>query len=111
MLIRSAFAQAPAGAAPDVGVLGSPLLMIAVMIAVMYFIIIRPQQKQAKKHRDMIAELQKGDEVVALGGLLGKIVDIDEQYVTLKISQETQIIVQRQSVQLPLPKGTLKSLQ
>ena len=114
MLISSAYAQAPAVGAADGGlgaIMGSPLIVMALMFAVMYFIVIRPQMKQAKKQKEMIAALQKGDEVVALGGLLGKIVELDEQYVTLNVSAETQIIVQRASVQLPLPKGTIKSIK
>lgn len=114
MLISSAYAQAPAAGAADGGlgaIMGSPLIVMALMFAVMYFIVIRPQMKQAKKQKEMIAALQKGDEVVALGGLLGKIVELDEQYVTLNVAAETQIIVQRASVQLPLPKGTIKSIK
>ena len=108
MLIPSAFAQAPSGGG-DAGLMS--FLPIILMFVLLYFLMIRPQMKRTKKHEEMVAALQKGDEVVALGGLLGKIVELDNQYITLKISPETQIIVQRQSVQLPLPKGTLKSLQ
>jgi preprotein translocase subunit YajC len=109
VLISSAYAQAPA--AP--GGLGSfePLLMIGLMFVVMYFVLIRPQMKRAKEHKQLLEGLQKGDEVVALGGIVGKITEINEQYVTLEIAAETQIVVQRPAVQVLLPKGTIKSIR
>ena len=109
MLISPAYAQTPAAA----GGLGSfePLLMIGLMFVVMYFVLIRPQMKRAKEHKQLLEGLQKGDEVVALGGIVGKIIEINEQYVTLEIATETQIVVQRPAVQVLLPKGTIKSIR
>jgi preprotein translocase subunit YajC len=112
VLISSAYAQAapaPAAASP----LGSfePLLMIGLMFVVMYFVLIRPQMKRAKEHKALLESLAKGDEVVALGGVVGKIAEISDQYVTLEIAPNTQIMVQRPAVQVLLPKGTIKSIK
>jgi len=73
------------------------------MIAIMYFLMIRPQQKQAKAHRDMLAELKKGDEVVTQGGLMGKIAEIQERYVRLDVGQGVKIRVLKSAVQSRTP--------
>ena len=87
MLISSAFAQAPA-AGGDAGLMS--FLPIILMFVLLYFLMIRPQMKRAKEHKAMIDALQKGDEVVAAGGLVGKIVELSEQYATLEIAAETE---------------------
>ncbi len=108
MLISPAYAQAPAaGAGADL----MSFLPIILMFVLLYFLMIRPQMKRAKEHKTMIEALQKGDEVVAVGGLLGKIVELSEQYATLEISPETKIMVQRPAIQTLLPKGTIKSIK
>jgi preprotein translocase subunit YajC len=78
---------------------------------VLYFLMIRPQMKRAKEHKAMIEALQKGDEVVAAGGVLGRISKISESYVTLQIAANVEIQVQRPAVQLLLPKGSIKSIE
>ena len=108
-MISPAYAQAPGGIGGDMGLMG--MLPIILMFVLLYFLMIRPQMKRAKEHKQMVEALQKGDEVVALGGLVGKITELGDLYVTLEIAPETQIVVQRQAVQLPLPKGTIKSLK
>ena len=108
MLIPSAFAQAPA-AAGDAGLMS--FLPIILMFVLLYFLMIRTQLKRAKEHKTMIEALQKGDEVVAAGGLLGKIVELSEQYATLEIAADTRIMVQRPAIQTLLPKGTIKSIK
>ena len=108
MLIPSAFAQAPA-AGGDAGLMS--FLPIILMFVLLYFLMIRPQMKRAKEMKAMVEALQKGDEVVALGGLVGKIVELTDQYATLEISPETRIKVQRPAIQMLLPKGTIKSIQ
>ena len=110
MIISSAYAQAPA-AQPDIGLFGNPLVFIIIMFAVMYFAMIRPQMKRAKEAKQMIEALQKGDEVLTAGGLVGRITKLGEQYVTLEIAAGTEIVVQRSAVSAALPKGTIKSLQ
>ena len=86
------------------------IIMMVAMFAIMYFLIIRPQMKRAKETKAMIDALQKGDEVVTAGGVVGKIAKLGDQYVTLEIAPNTEIVVQRAAVQVPLPKGTIKSL-
>ena len=106
MIISSAFAQAaPSG---DPGYIG--LLPIVLMFVLLYFLMIRPQMKRAKEAKAMIEALQKGDEVVTAGGMVGRITKLGEQYITLEIAPNTEIVVQRPAVQVTLPKGTLKSL-
>ena len=109
MLINSAWAQAPGGAPAGGGM--ESMILIVLMFAVLYFLMIRPQMKRAKEHKTMIDALQKGDEVVAVGGLLGKIVELNDQYATLEIASETKIMVQRPAIQTLLPKGTIKSIK
>lgn len=111
MIISSAFAQASGSAPQDVGLLGSPIVLILVMIAFMYFFIFRPQAKRQKEHKQLVDSLQKGDEVVAAGGVVGRITKLAEQYVTLEIAPDTEILIQRAAIQQPLPKGTIKTLQ
>lgn len=106
-MISSAFAQAASGSEP--GIMG--FLPIILMFVLLYFLMIRPQMKRAKEQKSMIEALQKGDEVVAAGGVVGRITKLGDQYVTLEIAPNTEIVVQRGAVQVPLPKGTLKSLQ
>ena len=108
MIISSAFAQtAPAGG--DSGFIG--LLPIVLMFVLLYFLMIRPQMKRAKEAKAMVEALQKGDEVITAGGVVGRITKLGEQYATLEIAPETEIVVQRAAIQSPLPKGTIKSLQ
>ena len=110
MLIGSAFAQATGGApAGDSGLIG--FLPIILMFVLLYFLMIRPQMKRAKEHKTMIEALQKGDEVVAAGGMLGRISRISDNYVTLEIADNVEIQVQRPAVQLVLPKGTIKNIE
>ena len=106
--ITPAYAQsAPAG--PFGGDLVAFLPMIAIFV-VFYFLLIRPQQKKAKETKAMLEALQKGDEVVTAGGILGRVSKISDQYVTVEIASNTEITVQRGAVSQLLPKGTLKAL-
>ena len=108
MIISSAFAQAaPAGG--DSGFIG--LLPIVLMFVLLYFLMIRPQMKRAKEAKAMVEALQKGDEVVTSGGVLGRITKLSDAYVILEIAPNTEIAVQKSAVQVLLPKGTIKSIQ
>ncbi|CAN0161108.1 unnamed protein product, partial [Phaeothamnion confervicola] len=108
VFISPAYAQAaPAGG--DGGLMG--LLPIVLMFVVLYFLMIRPQMKRAKEAKAMIEALQKGDEVITAGGILGRITKLSEAYVTLEVAANTEISVQKAAVQTLLPKGTLKTLQ
>jgi preprotein translocase subunit YajC len=107
VIISPAYAQAaPAG---DPGFIG--FLPIILMFVLLYFLMIRPQMKRAKETKAMIEALQKGDEVITAGGVLGRITRITDAYIGLEIAPNTEINVQKASVQVLLPKGTLKSLQ
>jgi len=110
VLIGSAFAQATGGApAGDSGMLG--FLPIILMFVLLYFLMIRPQMKRAKEQKQMVEALQKGDEVIAAGGVVGRITKISDAYISLEIASNIEINVQRAAVQMLLPKGTLKTLQ
>ena len=108
MLISSAYAQATGGAG-QTDTLLTFLPMIAIFV-VFYFLLIRPQQKKQKEARAMLDALEKGNEVVTAGGILGRIVKLDEQYVTVEIAPNTQMVVQRNAISQLLPKGTIKAL-
>ena len=70
---------------------------------------IRPQSKRAKEHRELVAGISKGDEVVTNGGILGKITDVSEQYVTLEVADNVEMKIQKSAVATVLPKGSLKA--
>ena len=108
MLISPAYAQA-AAAAPFGSDLMAFLPMVAIFV-VFYFLLIRPQQKRAKETKAMLAALQKGDEVVTAGGIVGKVTKLGDAYATVEIAPSVEITVQRSAITLMLPKGTLKSL-
>ena len=108
-MISLAHAQT-AGAAADPTGGFMQLLPMILMFVVLWFLMIRPQMKKAKEHKQLIAALQKGDEVVTGGGLVGKITKVDDNYITLEIAEGTEVVVQKPAVAIALPKGTLKSL-
>ncbi len=108
MLINQAWAQG-AGASQGAGI--ESMLLIVLMFVVLYFLMIRPQMKRAKEHKTMIDALQKGDEVITSGGVLGRISKLNETYVTLEVAANVEIQVQRPAVQVLLPKGTIKNIQ
>lgn len=107
-LISSAQAQAAGGAAAQPGML-SPLLLMGGFFVIFWFIAIRPQMKRAKEHRALIEALQKGDEIVCAGGLMGQVQDITDHWVRIEIADGVAIRVQKHAVNAVLPKGTLKS--
>ena len=111
LLIAPAYAQAaPAGSGGLFdGSLVGMLPMVAIFV-VFYFLLIRPQQKRAKETKSMLDALQKGDEVVTAGGLVGRISKLGDQYATVEIATGVEISVQRGAVAQLLPKGTIKTL-
>lgn len=84
------------------------LVMIAVIFILFYFILIRPQSLRVKEHKELMTKLKKGDEVVMTGGLIGKIVSIEDSLIKMTIAPGVDISVQRSSVGSLLPKGTLQ---
>ncbi len=108
-MISLAHAQTAAASSDPTGGFMQLLPMI-LMFVVLWFLMVRPQMKKAKEHKALIAAIAKGDEVVTSGGLIGKVVKVGENYVTLEIAEGTEVVVQKPSIGLVLPKGTLKSL-
>ena len=84
-------------------------LLFGFMILI-YFLMIRPENKRRKTHQEMISSLEMGDEIVTAGGILGKVSKITDQYIELSISDNTKIKIQKTSISAVLPKGTLKSI-
>ena len=102
----------PAAAQTADGAQSSPLaglLLPLVFIGVMFFFMIRPQMKRAKEHRELIAKLAKGDEVITNGGIAGRVEEIGENFVTVEIADGVRVKLQRAAIVAVLPKGTLKS--
>lgn len=83
-------------------------LMIGVFFLIMYFMIIRPQSKRAKEHKQLVESLSKGDEIITSGGMAGKITSVDDAFVQLEVAPGVDIRMQRQAVTTVMPKGTLK---
>lgn len=108
MFISNAYAQAAAPAGAGGGLMS--FLPIILMFVVLYFLMIRPQMKRQKEQKAMIDALGKGDEVVTAGGLVGRITKVGDAYVTLEVAEGTEIVLQKASVTMLLPKGTVKSL-
>jgi len=88
----------------------SSIFMLVIFGLIFYFMLIRPQSKRAKEHKGMVEALQKGDEVVTNGGLVGKITKVGESFVTLTVADNVEINVQKHAVSTALPKGTIKSI-
>ncbi|TFW33799.1 preprotein translocase subunit YajC [Massilia horti] len=111
MFISNAYAQTTA-AAPEAGLMGNltTFLPLILMFVVMYFLMIRPQQKRQKELKAMMDALAKGDEVVTAGGIVGKVSKVSDTYVTLEVAPGTEVAVQKNAITTLLPKGTLKSL-
>ncbi len=103
-------AGAPAAASGAGGVLPFILqfLPLALIFAIFYFLLIRPQMKKAKEQRQLIASLSRGDEVVTSGGLAGRVMQAGEDYLQMEVAEGVVVRVQRNAVTLLLPKGTLK---
>lgn len=109
MLISNAHAQATAAAAgPMDGVM--QFLPIILMFVVLYFLMIRPQQKKAKEHKALLDGLSKGDEVVSQGGVAGRVTKVGDDFVTVEVADKVEILIQKPAIALVLPKGTLKTL-
>lgn len=100
-------AAAPAAGSPEGSLMG--LLPLVLIFILFYFMLIRPQAKRAKEHKNMVAALAKGDEIVTQGGLLGKIIEVNDSFLSVQIADDVVVKVQRQAVSTLVPKGTIKS--
>lgn len=108
MFINNAYAEA---AAPAQGAGFIEFLPLIILVVVFYFFILRPQSKRAKEHRAMIEALQRGDEVVTMGGEVGRVSKIYEQYLGIELAENVEVTVQKSSIQAVLPKGTIKAIK
>ncbi|PID45229.1 MAG: preprotein translocase subunit YajC [Proteobacteria bacterium] len=102
-------AMADGAAAPQGGGI-QLIIMMVIFFGIMYFMIIRPQQKRAKEHKALIESLSKGDEVVTSGGIIGKVTNLGDNFIEINVSESSTIKVQRQAVAQVMPKGTMKGL-
>lgn len=107
LFISPAYAEGAAGA-PDTGLFN--ILFLVGFGLIFYFFMWRPQSKRAKEHKELIASLSKGDEVITAGGILGKVVNLNDDYVVLEVSEGTELTFQKGHVSAALPKGTIKSI-
>ena len=106
-LISDAYAEAaPAAQGGDPL---SSLIFFGGFILIFYFILIRPQPKRAKEHRNLVAALSKGDEVVTNGGILGKVTEVGDEYISVELADNVTVRLQKQAVSSVLPKGSLKA--
>ncbi len=108
-LLDLIISPAAAQAAPTQGSPISLLIMMVLFFGVFYFMAIRPQMKRAKEHRALLAGLSKGDEVIAAGGVAGRVEDLGEHFVSIEIANGVVIKVQKNAITAVLPKGSLKS--
>lgn len=106
LFIDTAWAQQGGAQEPS---LFMSLLPLIILFALLYFLLIRPQQKRQKEHRQMVADLEKGDEVMMNGGLLGRITELGDDYLHLEIADNVVVKAQRGAVANVLPRGTIKS--
>ncbi|MAF81953.1 MAG: preprotein translocase subunit YajC [Proteobacteria bacterium] len=107
-MISYAYAQNTAAQDPLISLL--PLIL---MFVVLYFLMIRPQMKRAKEHKNLVQNLQKQDEIITSSGIVGKIININSTYLTLEVGDshnKTEVIVKRQAAETLLPKGTIKEI-
>ena len=106
LLISNAYAD---GAAPSVGGSIMDFIPLIAMVGVFYFLVLRPQMKRAKEMKVMIAALQKGDEVITTGGVMGSVTKVGENYVGVEVAEGINLTIQKGAIQTVLPKGTIKS--
>lgn len=104
--ISPAFADAGAQANPM-----SSILMLVGFVAIFYFMLIRPQQKRNKDHKNLLASINKGDEIAMAGGMLGKVTKVTDDYLEVEIANDVKIKVQKAAVTAVLPKGTMKAVE
>ncbi len=108
MQMREAFAQTATPAQQGMDWVG--LMPLVLLFVLLYFLMIRPQMKRAKEHKTMTEALQKGDEVITGGGVLGRITRVGDNYVTLQVAENVEIQVQKAAIQTLLPKGSIKNV-
>lgn len=108
LFVAEAVAQADGAAPQSAGIM--QFVLLGGLFVFMYFVIIRPQRKRQKEHQELVNRLNKGDEVVLTSGMLGKIVSVDETYISIEATDNVVLKFQKIAVHAVLPKGTIKSL-
>lgn len=108
MFIASAHAQTAPAATPGGDIF--QIVFLVGLFVLFYFIAIRPQRKRQKEHAAMVAALEKGNEVVTSSGILGKVTNLDDHYVVLRVADKVELKFQRVHIHAVLPRGTLKSI-
>ncbi|HCI13779.1 MAG TPA: preprotein translocase subunit YajC [Gallionellaceae bacterium] len=108
MFISNAYAES-AAAAPQAGFM--EFLPLIALVAVFYFLVLRPQSKRAKEHKAMVEALQRGDEVITVGGEVGTVSKVYEEYAGVEIAENVVVTVQKAAIQNVLPKGSIKSIK
>lgn len=104
-------AHAAGGGAPGgAGFFGPDLFIILAFALVFYFIIWRPQSKRAKEHKELVGGIDKGDEIITTGGLIGKVIKVDEQFLILEVANGVELKMQKHAITAALPKGTIKNI-
>ncbi len=106
--ISPAYAEGAAGTPMDSGMFN--ILFLVGFGLIFYFFMWRPQAKRAKEHKELLGGLSKGDEVITAGGILGKVVNLNDDYIVLEVSEGTELTFQKTHVSAALPKGTIKSI-
>jgi preprotein translocase subunit YajC len=107
LLVSNAYAEG-AAAAPSSSFMD--FIPLIGLVAVFYFLVLRPQQKRAKEMKIMMEALQKGDEVVTTGGVMGRVSKMGEGYISVEVAEGINLNIQKAAIQTVLPKGTIKSL-
>jgi len=105
----SALADDIVGALGGSGML-SNILMLGGFLFIFYFMLIRPQSKRAKEHQNLIANIAKDDEVITSGGIVGKVLKVSEQFITIAIADGIEVKIQKQAISASIPKGTMKNI-
>ena len=108
--LAPAFASAE-GAAPQPMGMSGQLIFLGGFLLIFYFLLWRPQSKRQKEHKALMSELAKGDEVVTAGGLVGKVVKVNEEFLLIEVADNVQLPVQKHAVTAALPKGTIKGIK
>ena len=104
----TAYAAPASGPGGDAGIIN--LIMLGGFVLIFYFLLIRPQNKRRKEHQELVSSLNKGDEVVTAGGVVGTITKVEDDFVKVQVSEQVEMRVQKSAIGATLPKGTLKSL-
>ncbi|PJE78807.1 hypothetical protein CI610_02242 [invertebrate metagenome] len=110
-LFGLAYADGEAAAGAGAGGMIGQLVMLVGFVLIFWLLIWRPQSKRNKEHKNLVNGLTKGDEVVTTGGILGKVIHVTDEFVTLQVADNMELNFQKASVGATLPKGTIKAIK